>query len=102
HISSLSLHDALPIWTGLCVEPLPSAFAKLRAARNAACENVCIGDFEGEAEFFETDDRNGPNERMFSGLAAKFDPRQLQVIEAMKQSRITRVVKVTKLSTLLA
>ena len=89
-------------WTGLCVEPLPSAFAKLKATRKAICENISIADFEGEAEFFETNDLNGPNERMFSGLAAKFDPRQLQRIEAMKQSRSTRVVKVTKLSTLLA
>ena len=89
-------------WTGLCVEPLPSAFAKLKATRKAVCENISIADFEGEAEFVETDDRHGPNERMFSGLAANFDPRQLQRIEAMKQSRTTRIVKVTKLSTLLA
>jgi len=43
-------------WTGLCVEPLPSAFAKLKATRKAICENLCVGDFEGEAEFVETDD----------------------------------------------
>jgi FkbM family methyltransferase len=89
-------------WTGLCVEPLPSAFAKLKSTRKAVCENISIADFEGEAEFVETDDLNGSNERMFSGLAANFDPRQLQKIEAMRQSRTTRVVKVTKLSTLLA
>ena len=72
-------------WTGLCVEPLPSAFAKLSATRKAICENLCVGDFEGEADFVEADDLSGPNERMFSGLAANFDPRQLQRIEAMKQ-----------------
>jgi hypothetical protein len=42
-------------WTGLCVEPLPSAFAKLKATRSAACENVCVADFEGEADFLEAD-----------------------------------------------
>lgn len=89
-------------WTGLCVEPLPLAFAKLRSTRKAICENISIADFEGEAEFVETDDLSGPNERMFSGLAANFDPRQLQRIDAMKQSRTTRIVKVTRLSTLLA
>jgi FkbM family methyltransferase len=89
-------------WTGLCVEPLPSAFAKLKAMRKAICENVSISDFEGEAEFVETDDRTGPNEKMFSGLAANFDPRQVQRIAAMGQSRSTRMVPVTKLSTLLA
>src|SRR5947207_13570279 len=36
-------------WTGLCVEPLPAAFAKLRATRKAVCENISVADFEGEA-----------------------------------------------------
>jgi len=89
-------------WTGLCVEPLPAAFAKLKATRKAICENVSVANFEGEAEFVETDDRTGPNEKMFSGLAANFDPRQSQRIAAMGQSRITRIVPVTKFSTLLA
>src|SRR4030095_6950761 len=34
-------------WTGLCVEPLPSAFQKLKATRKAICENVCVAEFEG-------------------------------------------------------
>jgi len=89
-------------WTGLCVEPLPAAFAKLKATRMAICENVSVANFEGEAEFVETDDRTGPNEKMFSGLAANFDPRQSQRIAAMGQSRTTRIVPVTKFSTLLA
>jgi len=89
-------------WTGLCVEPLPAAFAKLKATRKAICENVSVANFEGEAEFVETDDRTGPNEKMFSGLAANFDPRQSQRIAAMGQSRTTRIVPVTKFSTLLA
>src|SRR6185503_5564949 len=38
---------------------------------------------------------------MFSGLVATFDARQVQRIEAMKQNQSRRVVKVTKLSTLL-
>ena len=88
-------------WTGLCVEPLPSAFAKLQARRKAICENTSLADFEGEAEFVEADDVHGPNERMFSGLLATFDARQVQRIEAMKQNQSRRVVKVTKLSTLL-
>jgi FkbM family methyltransferase len=89
-------------WTGLCVEPLPSAFAKLAATRKAICENICLGDFEGEADFIEADDLGGPNEQMFSGLAANFDPRHIIRVEAMTKRRVTRRVKVTKLSTLLA
>ena len=89
-------------WTGLCVEPLPSAFAKLSATRRAICENVCAGDFEGEAEFVEADDCGGPFEKMFSGLAAQFDPRHVRRIEAMTKTRVTRPARVTRLSTLLA
>ena len=88
-------------WTGLCVEPLPSAFAKLKAKRQAICENLCLADFEGEAEFVEADDQGGPNEQMFSGLSASFDPRHVTRIETMTKTRITRRVRVTKLSTLL-
>src|SRR4029453_2589788 len=87
-------------WTGLCIEPLPSAFAKLTAARRAACENVCVADFEGDADFVEADDA-GPLEKMFSGLPAHFDPRPLRRLETTR-NRVTRRVPVTKLSTLLA
>jgi FkbM family methyltransferase len=88
-------------WTGLCVEPLPSAFAKLAATRKAACENLCVGDFEGEADFLESDTA-GPNELMLSGMPAHFDPRHVIRLEAWSKTKITRRVRVTKLSTLLA
>jgi FkbM family methyltransferase len=87
-------------WTGLCVEPLPSAFARLRATRKAACEQVCVADFEGEAEFTEADDP-GRNEKMLSGLTAQFDLRHLRFMQHLSVSRATRVVPVTRLSKLL-
>ena len=86
-------------WTGLCVEPLPSAFAKLKSMRRGPCEQVCVADFEGEAEFVEADDRMGLDERMLSGLAGNFDPRHLGRLARTAQTR--RRVAVTKLSTLL-
>jgi FkbM family methyltransferase len=86
-------------WTGLCIEPLPSAFAKLKASRVAICENVCVADFEGEADFLEADDM-GPHEKMFSGLPAHFDPRHVQRLE-YTHARVTRRVQVTKLPALL-
>jgi FkbM family methyltransferase len=89
-------------WTGLCVEPIPSAFAQLTATRRSICENICIGDFEGEAEFVEADDCGGPNQKMFSGLAAQFDARHVRRIEAMTRTRNSRPVKVTRLSNVLA
>ena len=89
-------------WTGLCVEPLPSAFATLKATRRAIAENICLGDSEGEAEFIEADDCGGPNEKMFGGLAAHFDRRHIRRIDAMTRTRASWPVKVTRLSTLLA
>lgn len=87
-------------WTGLCVEPLPSAFAKLIATRKAACENLCVGDFEGEADFIESDTAS-PDEMMLSGMPAHFDPRHVIRLEQRATTRVTRRVQVTKLSSLL-
>lgn len=88
-------------WKGLCIEPLPSAFAKLRSQRNAICENIAVADFEGEAEFVEADDEGGPNEKMFSGLSSTFDPRHTARIDLYTKSRVARRVPVTRLSALL-
>jgi FkbM family methyltransferase len=87
-------------WTGLCVEPLPAAFAKLRATRKAVCENVCVADFEGEAEFTEADDP-GRNEKMLSGLTRQFDNRHLRFMEQLEVARSTHTANVTRLSKLL-
>lgn len=87
-------------WTGLCVEPLPSAFAKLKATRKAICENVCVADFEGEAEFTEADDP-GRNEKMLSGLSKQFDNRHLRFMQQLSVAQTTRTAKVTQLSKLL-
>jgi FkbM family methyltransferase len=87
-------------WSGLCVEPLPGAFAKLKQIRRAPCEQIAVADFEGDADFVEADDRIGPDEKMLSGLHGQFDPRhQMRIAQTTKTPHR---VKVTKLSTLLA
>src|SRR5436190_2566981 len=88
-------------WTGLCVEPMPSAFAKCAAMRKAACANVCLADFEGEADFLEADDVGGPAQKMYSGLPEHFDPRHVRRINAETTSQTTRRVPVTTLAALL-
>ena len=88
-------------WTGLCIEPMPTAFAKLAASRKAICENFALADFEGEAEFLEADDLGGENETMFSGLSSSFDPRHVRRIELMTKRQEARRVPVTTLATLL-
>lgn len=87
-------------WTGLCVEPLPSAFAKLRLIRRTICEQVCVSDFDGEAEFVETE--AGVDEKMLSGLANTFDARHVTRLQKQATTRISRRVPVTRLSSLLA
>jgi FkbM family methyltransferase len=86
-------------WSGLCVEPLPSAFAKLKTLRRAIAERVCVADFEGEAEFVETD--AGVDEKMLSGLAGTFDPRHVERLKRVAVRRVSTSVTVTRLSTLL-
>src|SRR5687767_14863567 len=38
-------------WTGICIEPIPAVFEKLRANRKAICVNGCIAPSNGTAEF---------------------------------------------------
>lgn len=86
-------------WTGLCVEPLPSAFLKLKTIRRVLCENVCVSDFEGEADFVEAD--AGIDERMLSGLQRQFDERHIERLKRVAQRSESRRARVVKLPSLL-
>ncbi len=86
-------------WTGLCVEPLPSAFAKLTARRKAVCENVALADFEGQAEFIDCD--AGIDQKMLSGLSSHFDARHVQRLQHVATAANAIQVPVTRLGGLL-
>lgn len=86
-------------WKGLCVEPLPSAFQKLRACRSSICENVALSDFEGESEFLDCD--AGVDEKMLSGLAQRFDSRHVTRLQHVSTAAQSITVPVTTLSALL-
>jgi FkbM family methyltransferase len=82
-------------WRGLCVEPQPSAFQKLREARAAStiCENVAIGPAFGEAEFIEADTVDGT---AFSGLAGQLGDRlTARMLRTAKRMRRYQVPVVT-------
>jgi len=64
-------------WTGLCIEPIPSIFNKLKDSRKCICENYAISDTEGENEFLLV---HGYAE-MLSGLAKEYDPMHLDRIK---------------------
>jgi FkbM family methyltransferase len=86
-------------WRGLCIEPLDPAFCKLAATRKAICEQCCVSNFKGEADFVEID--AGVDEKMLSGLAAGFDARVIERLNEVSSQRVTRKVPVTTLSSLL-
>lgn len=86
-------------WTGICIEPLPSAFSSLRSKRTSICEQVCVADFEGEEDFSESD--AGIDEKMLSGLTRNFDPRHIERLKRVASDTRIRKVPVTRLCTLL-
>lgn len=61
-------------WEGVCVEPLPKSFEKLKLNRKCACHNKVISNLDGEVEFLKID---GYSE-MLSGILNKYDTRHLE------------------------
>jgi FkbM family methyltransferase len=86
-------------WRGLCVEPLSGAFAKLTSKRKAVCSQLCVADFEGEAEFTEA--QAGVDEEMLSGLTKYFNPRHVERLQSCATNTVTHTLPVTTLSSLL-
>src|SRR5688572_349204 len=64
-------------WKGICVEPHPTAFEKLKKNRTAKLINACIADSEKEGEFMKIE---GYGE-MYSGLVSKYDEKHVKRIE---------------------
>ncbi|HEV8015200.1 MAG TPA: FkbM family methyltransferase [Stellaceae bacterium] len=77
-------------WTGLCIEPLPSEFEKLKARRKVPCLNCAVADTNGTADFLEIE--LGDAEKAHSGLKASYDLRHLISVRA--NNAIIREIKV--------
>src|SRR3989344_2626829 len=86
-------------WRGLCVEPQAEPFKKLAATRTAYCEQVCVSNFEGEADFVES--TASIDETMLSGLSATFDPTHVARMKVVSTNTRVLKVPVVKLGTLL-
>lgn len=67
-------------WGGVCIEPLPSVFEKLKAARSAICVNCAVSDSSGTGTLVQVDMPSG-FEQMYSGLKANFDERHRRTIQ---------------------
>lgn len=55
-------------WTGICIEPIPAVFERLRANRNCICINGGIASFRGKGKFLNI--MGAPE--MLSGLVDKY------------------------------
>ena len=64
-------------WTGICIEPHPFAFEKLKKNRTAIAINACVADSENETDYLQIE---GYGE-MLSGLINKYDDRHIKRIE---------------------
>lgn len=63
-------------WTGICVEPIPSAFKSLRKNRKCHLVEGCVTNWSGDGTFFMI---TGVCQ-MLSGLVNKYDPRHVERI----------------------
>lgn len=66
-------------WNGICIEPMPDTFNKLRVNRPSILSlNIAIDETEGEADFI----LNSGYTEMLSGLANKIDNSHLERINS--------------------
>ncbi len=64
-------------WKGICIEPHPESFAKLKAARNCLCLPYAIRSEKGKAKFTNI---TGPSQAL-SGVTSGYDSRHLERID---------------------
>jgi FkbM family methyltransferase len=69
-------------WKGLCIEPNPQAFSRLKDARDAICIHGCISENPGTVKFLQL---SGYCE-MLSGIQNKYDPAHEKRIETELKS----------------
>jgi FkbM family methyltransferase len=87
--------ERLRDWRGLCVEPNPPVFEKLRRARRAECLQCCIALTEGEAAFLQLEGRS----EMLSGMVDAYSAEHRERIarEARTDGSSRNIIKVPTL-----
>lgn len=63
-------------WFGICFEPLPHLYKKLKECRTCICVNACVSAIQGALPFLHID---GCDE-MLSGLCGTYDQRALNAV----------------------
>ena len=69
-------------WKGLCIEPNPQIFSRLRENRNCLLENVAVSDKSGTEDYFAVEGHSD----MLSGIETNYSKRHMRRI--MKEIRI--------------
>jgi FkbM family methyltransferase len=77
-------------WRGICIEPLPETFKKLKESRKAICLNHAVSDFTGTGKFADVD--LGKFEKMYSGLSAYYHQNHNETIK--KYASQVRIIDV--------
>jgi FkbM family methyltransferase len=63
-------------WSGVCIEPIPEVFEKLKRNRKCECLQACVNERSGKVRFTRI---TGCGE-MLSGISNKLDPRHVDRI----------------------
>jgi len=74
-------------WSGLCVEPIPKMFKKLKKNRSCICENYAISDTEGKVEFLVYKKTIG-----WSGIRSNIEPQHMERMESRGGAK--KIIKV--------
>ncbi len=69
-------------WNGICFEPNPDEFKKLKKCRKCICIQGCVDEIEGPAQFLQV--VGGP---MLDGLVERYDARHLENIQKLAQEK---------------
>jgi len=86
-------------WKGICIEPHPGAFAKMKKFRTAICVNCAVSETPGKAKFLDV---KMPNAwAMFSGLKENYDERHMHLIDTLGKITAEIEVEVRRLSYIL-
>lgn len=84
-------------WTGLCIEPIPEMFEKLKKNRKCICENYAISDHSGMVEFTLYPEVIG-----WSGMTESIEPQHQERIKNHGGDVVNIKVKCCPLNDLLS
>jgi FkbM family methyltransferase len=71
-------------WKGICIEPHPEVFNKLKLNRSCTCLQLCVSNVNGQVDFLKVNghfDEIREYPEMLSGIYQSYDPKHLLRVE---------------------